>query len=95
VLGLARNPALQRAATDWTDRAERQFGRTGEAQRLFGSFAYAAGRWDRPRRVIVKPGCCMPRLSLCHEWRLMGPGPVGPPRGRAGRTGPLTPTPGA
>jgi hypothetical protein len=54
VLGLARNPALQRAATDWTDRAERQFGRTGEAQRLFGSFAYAAGRWDRPRRVIVK-----------------------------------------
>ncbi len=54
VLGLARNPALQRAAADWTDRAERQFGRTGQPQRLFGSFAYAAGSWDRPRRVIVK-----------------------------------------
>jgi hypothetical protein len=54
VLGLARNPALQRAAADWTERAERQFGRTGQPQRLFGSFAYAAGSWDRPRRVIVK-----------------------------------------
>ena len=54
VLGLARNPALQRAAADWTDRAERLFGRTGEPQRLFGTFAYAAGSLDRPRRVIVK-----------------------------------------
>jgi hypothetical protein len=54
VLGLAGNPALQRLAADWTGRAERQFGRTGQPQRLFGSFAYAAGRWDRPRRVIVK-----------------------------------------
>jgi hypothetical protein len=54
VLGLARNPALQRLAVDWSDRAARQFDRTGEPQRLFGTFAYAAGSWDRPRRVIVK-----------------------------------------
>jgi hypothetical protein len=54
VLGLARNPALERLATDWTARAERQFTKTGEPQRVFGSFAYAAGTWDRPRRVIVK-----------------------------------------
>src|SRR5207249_9155775 len=27
---------------------------TGQPQRLFGTFAYAAGPWDRPRRVIVK-----------------------------------------
>lgn len=54
VLGLARNPALERAARDWTERAERQFGRTGQLQRLFGCFAYAAGSWDRLRRVIVK-----------------------------------------
>lgn len=54
VLGLARNPALERAARDWTERAARQFARTGTPQRLFGSFAYAAGSWDRPRRVIVK-----------------------------------------
>lgn len=54
VLGLAKNPALQRAALDETARAERQFDRTGTPQRLFGSFAYAAASWDRPRRVIVK-----------------------------------------
>lgn len=54
VLGLARNPTLERAARDWTDQASRQFERTGEPQRLFGSFAYAAASWDRPRRVIVK-----------------------------------------
>jgi Transposase DDE domain group 1 len=54
VLGLARNPALERAARDWTERAARQFGRTGQPQRFFGSFAYAAGSWDRPRRVVVK-----------------------------------------
>jgi hypothetical protein len=54
VLGLARNPALERLARDWTERAERQFRRTGQPQRLFGSFAYAASTWDRSRRVIVK-----------------------------------------
>jgi hypothetical protein len=54
VLGLARNPAVERAAADWTERARRQFERTGQPQRLFGALAYAAGSWDRPRRVIVK-----------------------------------------
>lgn len=54
VLGLARNPALQRAAADEIARAERQFLRTGQPQRLFGSFSYAASSWDRARRVIVK-----------------------------------------
>src|SRR6516164_6851761 len=32
----------------------RRFRRTGQPQRIFDSFAYAAGTWDRPRRVIVK-----------------------------------------
>ena len=54
VLGVARNPTLERLAADWTERARRQFGRTGQPQRTFGSFAYAAATWDRPRRVIVK-----------------------------------------
>jgi hypothetical protein len=54
VPGLARNRALQRLAADRTDRGERQSQRTGEPQRAFGSFAYAAGSWDRPRRVILK-----------------------------------------
>jgi hypothetical protein len=54
VLGLAKNSVLERAARDEIDRAERQFRKTGQPQRVFGSFAYAAQSWDRPRRVIVK-----------------------------------------
>jgi len=54
VLGLARNQALERLAADWINRAERQFRTTGQPQRIFGSFSYAASTWDRPRRVIVK-----------------------------------------
>jgi len=54
VLGLAKNPALQRAAIDWIAQAERPFGHTGQPQRLFGSFGSAAATWDRPRRVLVK-----------------------------------------
>jgi hypothetical protein len=54
VLGLAKNTVLERAARDEIDRAERQFRRTGQPQRVFGSFSYAAGTWDRPRRVIIK-----------------------------------------
>ncbi len=54
ILGLAKNPALERAARDEIERAERQFRRTGQPQRVFGSFAYAAKSWDRRRRVIVK-----------------------------------------
>ena len=54
VLGLAKNPALERAARDEIDRAERQCRRTGQPQRVFGSYAHAATTWDRRRRVIVK-----------------------------------------
>jgi hypothetical protein len=54
VLGLARNQVLERSAADWTEQAERQFAKTGQPQRVFGSFAYKARSWDRPRRVIVK-----------------------------------------
>ena len=54
VLGLAKNAVLERLARDEIERAERQFRRTGQPQRVFGSFSYAAGSWDRRRRVIVK-----------------------------------------
>jgi hypothetical protein len=54
VLGLAKNKVLERAARDEIERAERQFRRTGQPHRVFGSFSYAAGSWDRPRRVIAK-----------------------------------------
>jgi hypothetical protein len=54
VLGLARNQALERLASDWVNRAERQFKKTGQPQRIFGALAYGASSWDRQRRVIVK-----------------------------------------
>jgi hypothetical protein len=54
ILGLAKNPVLERLARDEIERAQRQFDCTGVPQRIFGSFAYAAGSWDRRRKVIVK-----------------------------------------
>jgi hypothetical protein len=54
VLGLAKNVVLEREARDEIERAERLFRLTGQPQRIFGTFAYAAGTWDRRRRVIVK-----------------------------------------
>jgi hypothetical protein len=54
VLGLARNSRLLALASPWLYQAEACWGLTAQPQRLFGSFAYAARSWDRPRRVIVK-----------------------------------------
>jgi hypothetical protein len=54
VIGLARNARLQALAGPWTHAAAVCWERTGQPQRLFGEFHYAAATWDRPRRVIVK-----------------------------------------
>jgi hypothetical protein len=54
ILGLARNSRLLSSASPWLIQAETCWGMTGEPQRLFGSFAYAAKSWDRERRVVVK-----------------------------------------
>ncbi len=54
VLGLAQNSVLRTLARDELEWAQWLFERTGQEQRLFGSFRYAAGTWDRRRRVIVK-----------------------------------------
>ncbi len=54
ILGLAKNAVLKRMAQPWTIPAEINYKRTGDKQRLFGSFGYGAKTWDRTRRVIVK-----------------------------------------
>ena len=56
LLGLAKNAVLQRQATAWQEQAEQAFrgDADGQAHRMFGEFRYAAGSWDRPRRVIAK-----------------------------------------
>jgi hypothetical protein len=54
LLGLAQNAVLQRRAAAWQGQAEEAFRADGQAHRVFGEFEYAAGSWDRPRRVIAK-----------------------------------------
>lgn len=54
ILGLARNPVLERLGASWMQQSEHQFEQSQQKQRLFGEFTYAAQTWDRKRRVIVK-----------------------------------------
>ncbi len=54
VVGLARNSVLQGLLADTMDKAAEQFEATQRKQRLFCEFQYAAGTWDRPRRIIGK-----------------------------------------
>jgi len=54
VVGVAKNTRLLALAGELMMAASECFGKTGEKQRLFGSLQYAAGTWDRPRRVIAK-----------------------------------------
>jgi hypothetical protein len=54
VVGLAKNPVLTKLSAALMARAEKAFKETGHKQRLFGEFTYAAGTWDRERRVIAR-----------------------------------------
>jgi hypothetical protein len=54
ILGLAKNSVLTDIAQPWMNQAQKQFQKNSQKQRVFGEFTYAAGTWDRPRRVIVK-----------------------------------------
>jgi hypothetical protein len=54
VVGVAKNVRLNRLGAEWIETAQRGYEQSGEKQRLFGEFQYAAGTWDRPRRVIVR-----------------------------------------
>jgi hypothetical protein len=54
VLGLARNPVLERTTEPFMRAAEEQFLATQQKVRNFHDLRYAAATWDRARRVIVK-----------------------------------------
>ncbi len=54
VVGIAGNARLLAQCEALRTTAEQRFAATGRKQRLFGSIDYAAGTWDRERRVIVK-----------------------------------------
>jgi len=54
IVGLARNSRIIKEARPWIEKAEKPFERTGRKQKVLMSIPYAAGSWDRKRRVIVK-----------------------------------------
>jgi hypothetical protein len=54
LVGLAKNKRLERLARRSMITARWQHRATGQKQRLFEEFQYAAGTWNRPRRVIAK-----------------------------------------
>jgi hypothetical protein len=62
ILGLARNPVLERRAHRWMRKAERVVQKTAKPHRIFATMRYAAETWDKKRRVLVKA-----------EWLTQGP----------------------
>lgn len=55
IFGLGRNAVLKRRVAELMQQAESAFEATnGQKQRLFGETQYAAGTWDRKRRVVMK-----------------------------------------
>ena len=54
ILGLAQNARLKDLAKPYTDEAAQTCAQTKQTQRIFGEFQYAAGTWDKERRVVVK-----------------------------------------
>jgi hypothetical protein len=53
-INMAKNKVLQRMATPLMARARRRAKRTGQTARVFGSFRYQAGKWSKPRHVVIK-----------------------------------------
>jgi len=54
LVGIARNDRLAAQAKSFIDKAGQHFQRTGRKQRRFHEMYYAAGTWDKRRRIIVK-----------------------------------------
>ena len=54
ILGLAKNKCLERLSSGVLLRGRLGFEESGEKRRLFDEFRYAAGPWDRERRVILR-----------------------------------------
>jgi hypothetical protein len=54
IVGIGGNARLKRFGARLIEQAEESFNATGDKQRLFGEFEYAAATWDQQRRVIIK-----------------------------------------
>lgn len=53
-IGLITNERLRKRAANLVLKAEAEFAKTGEKQRVFGSFHHRADSWQRSRRVVAK-----------------------------------------
>src|SRR5215210_1435164 len=81
LVGLAKNSRLLALAAESMQSAAAQFASTQEKQRHFAWLDYAAGSWDRARRVIAKaehsaqganPRLARPPTSLPIPFRHLG-----------------------
>jgi hypothetical protein len=54
IVGFAKNSRLIAMSKTLMEQAEKQFKQTGEKQRIIGDLLYAAGTWERQRRVIAR-----------------------------------------
>jgi hypothetical protein len=54
IIGLARNPRLEKLGQPLVTQAREAFAAAPQKQRLFGWIDYAAETWDQKRRVIAK-----------------------------------------
>ncbi len=54
IVGIAKNPRLLNVSKLWRDAAQACYEAFGKKQRLFATLYYAAGTWDKNRRIIVK-----------------------------------------
>ena len=54
ITGIAKNKRLNALSQKLQDQAEERFQQSGQKQRLFSEFRYAAKSWGRERRVIAK-----------------------------------------
>jgi hypothetical protein len=52
ITGIARNPVLEELARQWTYESAKQFEQTGQKQRIFGEFMYAADTWEVVSRIF-------------------------------------------
>lgn len=54
ITGISGNKRLQKQAKELAEKAESDFNKTHEKQRVFEAFNYQAGSWKHARRVLVK-----------------------------------------
>lgn len=54
IIGLAKNARLEKLTKPLMEESKQAFALTGQKQRRFAWIEYAAGTWDRARRVIAK-----------------------------------------